>query len=106
MLSSRRVGGSMHAIEKETERFFEMQGSRLNRICWIESCAKNTIMTPLLERCATFEGSAREKSLRRRKFPESNCSSGLATQNDFLFNYPHIHLLEFSHDPTGQSHVS
>jgi len=49
---------------------------------------------------------AREKSLRRCKFPESNCSSGLATQNDFLFNYPRIHLLEFSHDPTGQSHVS
>jgi hypothetical protein len=106
MLSLRRVGGSTHATEKETERFLEAQGSRLNRICWIEYCARNPIMTLLLERYATFERSARENSLRRRRFPESNCSSGFSMQNDFLFNYPRIDLLEFSHDPTGQSHVS
>jgi hypothetical protein len=33
MLSPRRVGGSMRATEKKTERFSEAQGSRLKRIC-------------------------------------------------------------------------
>jgi len=33
MLRSRRVGGSMHATEKKTERFSGAQGSRPNRIC-------------------------------------------------------------------------
>lgn len=96
----------MHATEKETERFLEAQDSRLNRICWIESSAKTPIMTPLLERCATFERSARENFLRRCRFQGSNCSYGLATQNGFLLNYLRIHLLEFSHDPTGQSHAN
>jgi hypothetical protein len=41
-----------------------------------------------------------------REFPETRHSSAIPAQNDFLFNYPHIHLLEFSHDPTGQSRVS
>jgi hypothetical protein len=41
-----------------------------------------------------------------REFPEFQHSSALPAQNDFLFNYRYIGLLEFSHDPTGQSGVS
>jgi hypothetical protein len=38
-----------------------------------------------------------------RGFLESLHSSVIAVQNYFLFNQPYIRLLEFSHDPTGQS---
>jgi hypothetical protein len=40
------------------------------------------------------------------EFPESPHSSVIPAQNDFLFNQPHIHLLEFSHDPAEQSRLS
>jgi hypothetical protein len=40
------------------------------------------------------------------EFPESPRSSVIPAQNDFLFNYPYIHLLEFSHDPAEQSRLS
>jgi hypothetical protein len=40
------------------------------------------------------------------QFPESRYSSALPAQNDFLFHYACIRLLEFSHDPTGQFRVS
>jgi hypothetical protein len=36
-------------------------------------------------------------------FPESMNYSAIPVQNDFLFNQPHNHLLEFSRDPTGHS---
>ena len=62
-----------------------------------------TIETSLHKRCATSARLARKNSLRMGGFPESMNYSAIPVQNDFLFNQPHIHLLEFSHDPTGHS---
>ena len=39
-------------------------------------------------------------------FPESMNYSAIPVQNDFLFNYRYIGLLEFSHDLTRQFRVS
>ena len=41
-----------------------------------------------------------------QEFPESRYYSALPEQNDFLFNYRYIGLLEFSHDLTRQFRVS
>ena len=65
-----------------------------------------TIETSLHKRCATSARLARKNSLRMGGFPESMNYSAIPVHNDFLFNQPHIHLLEFSHDPTRQFRVS